>query len=241
MPISAGDERRTPAVTLTGMKPAAPETEKRFDPNIVDRAKGLLEAAQQAQTSAGRDYTSFTPGPMHGSWDAYGAASSTDTVSPQDKIDHAEQAVLDAERAQRKHAIGADKKDHSGKVPISKRTDRMTQEEYDALTPEQRAAVDFNAMLVQAVRTDRHQQEEYKPSDEQRAAYDQSVTDMFGQGGGSKMYAPATMAVLGQLGYQDNASDLDDFLRLKAAIKEKDLKRIDPMYGRETVDGGSAP
>lgn len=284
MPISAGDERRTPAATpppptpppdnptpdemylarwgvempktggqapttgadvgaligaLTGMKAGATPTEPKFDVNAVDRAKGLLEAAQQQRATVNSDYTQLTGQPeVHGSWDAYGATDATPAPpTPADKIDRAAQLVEESSRAQRKHAIGADKHDHTGKVPISDRTDRMTQEEYDALTPEQRQAVDFNAMLVTAVRKDRHNQDEYAPTDEQRAAYDASVQGMFGKGGGSKMYAPATMSVLGQLGYQDNASDLDDFLRLKAAIKEKDLGRLDPMAGREVVDG----
>jgi hypothetical protein len=97
--------------------------------------------------------------------------------------------------------------------------------------------VDFNAMLVQAVRTDRKNEDTYDQTDEQQATYDADVAAMFGKDGGSKRYAPATMALLGQLGYQDNAGDLDDFLRLKAAVKEKDIKRLDLQGDMVNVPG----
>lgn len=241
-PAATGADVAKLISALTGMKPGtmakAADKPQPFDVNGVDRAKGLLEAATQAQQAAGSDYTQVTtPQEFHGSWDAYGAKAVPSAPTGADKIARAEQGVADAERAQRKHAIGADKKDGSGRKPISKRTDRMTAEEYAALGETERAAVDFNAMLVQAVRTDRKNEDTYDPSAEQKATYDAGVDMMFGEDGGSKRYAPATMALLGQLGYQDDAGDLDDFLRLKAAVKEKDLARLDPQGEMVAVPG----
>jgi hypothetical protein len=210
-----------------------------FDQGAVDRARGLLASAQTE--AATPDYSKYVNPPRtdgEGRVAAYQQLAQMqnpqpEPLSPLDKVARAEKDLTEAERAQRKHAIGADKKDHSGRTPISKRTDRMTPEEYEALDPTQKAAVDFNARLVTAVRKDRHNQDTYLPAPDEQAAYDASVQEMFGKGGGSKMFAPATVAVLGQLGFKDDAGDLDDFLRLKAAIKEKDLGRLDVDYQQD--------
>lgn len=102
-------------------------------------------------------------------------------------------------------------------------TRRLTWEEYQALGPRQRAAVDFNAMLVQAVRKDRRLQGKYDATEEQRAKYDSSVEEMFGPDRGSETYAPETVGLLRQIGYDNDSADLDDFLGLGAAITSSDL------------------
>lgn len=131
-------------------------------------------------------------------------------------------ALDEALRAQREEAI-ADPKE--GK-PIRKRVDRLTLEEWEAMDPQQRAAIEFNAELVGAVRKDRRLEKEYDTDKEERAEYDKAVAAMFGEDGGSEKFAPETVALLSQLGYEDQSADLDDFLGLKMAVKAKDLDNL---------------
>lgn len=141
-----------------------------------------------------------------------------------------------SQRAERKQAMA------SG----GKRGDvyQMSWEDYQALTAQQRAAVDFNTMLVRAVRKDLRQQETYDPSVPGRAQYDDAVTNMFGADHGSKTYAPQTMALLQQIGFNDTNADLDDFLKLRAAITDKDLKGVQleavPGLADQALQGASA-
>lgn len=105
----------------------------------------------------------------------------------------------------------------------------MSWEEYNALTDRQRAAVDFNTLLVQAVRQDRRMNRLGKydwPSEQAEKTYDKAVERMFGSDGGSKMYAPETLELLNQLKIEDQDADLDDFLKLRTVVTEDDLKYI---------------
>jgi hypothetical protein len=175
--------------------------------------------------------------------------------------------VAEALRGQRIAAIGAEKKNPDKVVPIRKQVERMTQEEYAALTPAQRSAVDFNALLVNAVRKDRNA--DYgTPSEREQKRYDNNVRQIFGTDGGSDQYAPETVAVLKSIGYDGtttlgrseksttghgsaegseevSVADLDDFLNLSAGIREKDLKYIDlatsPAAGPSAVTGDINP
>ena len=108
------------------------------------------------------------------------------------------------------------------------KVEAMTTAEYEALTPEQRAAVDFNTLLVDAVNRDKSSQGEYKKTANatERAAYNETVEDMFGSGHGSELYAPATVAVLDQIKFDDTTKDLDEFLDLRAALTDKDVANI---------------
>lgn len=130
----------------------------------------------------------------------------------------------DALRFQRAHAIGMDK--GYAPKPIKKQVDKLTSREYNNMTPLQRAAVDYNTKLVKAVKTDRRLQDEYELDDMAQDTYDASVTKMFGDDGGSTTMAPATVEFLKTIGFSDESADLDDFLQLKASIKNKDLKSL---------------
>jgi hypothetical protein len=82
---------------------------------------------------------------------------------------------------------------------------------------------------VQAVRRDRRLDKRGVYDDvgeADRASYDAAVEESFGDDGGSTRYAPETMALLSQIGYNDDAGDLDDFLKLKAAVTDKDLSYL---------------
>jgi hypothetical protein len=125
----------------------------------------------------------------------------------------------DQERAERKAAL-------PGRGHL-KDVKPMSWDEYEALPEAQRAAVDFNTLLTNAVRRDRKLQDTYDPNDLQQETYRSAVIDMFGTDGNSKMFAPETMEVLQQLEIKDTAADLDDFLKLKVVITADDLKKID--------------
>lgn len=143
------------------------------------------------------------------------------TADRQEKVLKLRSNLDAAQRMLRAKSLGVNDDKPHGKVDV------MTWDEYNALPSAERAAVDFNTMLVRAVRRDKNLQAEYDPNKEQRATYDKAVEKMFGQDGGSDEYAPETMAVLRQIHFADSASDLDDFLGLKAAITAKDLKGYD--------------
>jgi hypothetical protein len=142
-------------------------------------------------------------------------------------VEEAQKLVALAERAQRAHAIGADVID-AKPIPIHKQVDRMTWDEYNALSPRERAAVDSNAQIVNAVRTDRANKDKYGAP---TAQYNETVEQMFGPGHGSETFAPAVVSYLDSIGFHDEAADLDDFLNLNAAIREQDLKHLDPTRG----------
>lgn len=110
-----------------------------------------------------------------------------------------------------------------------KRAFEMTREDYNRLSPEQRAAVDFNTMLVQARERDLNYDK--TASKEEQERYRALVDEIFGEDGGSSTYAPETLAVLKELDYKPDpdsklGDDLDDFLGLKMLIQEKDLGKI---------------
>lgn len=148
-------------------------------------------------------------------------------LSPeQDKADKARSAEED--RAEREKMLGIS----TGALTttpemLKEQLKQLTPEQYQHLSTRQRAAVDFNTMLATAVRKDLNRQDRYaKVSDQQKATYDESVKNMFGKEHGSDLYAPETMAVLRQLKIEDPTDDLDDYLGMKVAITEDDLKNV---------------
>jgi hypothetical protein len=103
----------------------------------------------------------------------------------------------------------------------------MSWEEYNALSEKQRAAVDFNTLLVKAVSKDNASQKIYDPTLDEKMAYEKGVEHIFGDDAKQPdEYAPETLSLLQQINYHDDAGELDDFLGLKAAITEEDLKHI---------------
>lgn len=153
--------------------------------------------------------------------------------------------ALDAERAVRMQALLSSDVGQ-GPKPNRRRpkeahgqVDRMSWEEYNALSDRQRAAVDFNTSLVEAVHKDKVSQDVYEPSSRQREIYDEAIVNMFGEDRGSERwgedtYAPETLSLLRQLKLDDAAGDIDDYLGLKSAITTNDLKYIPK---KDTVPG----
>lgn len=158
---------------------------------------------------------------------AYGAIDgSFDYARPPDEVVKAEAAQA---RLERQHALDIDAESLLTRKQVNRATDRMTWAEYNALSPAERAAVDFNGLLVRAVRKDARNQDVYEKtaSPEEKATYKATVEQLFGPDRGSETYAPETVAVLSQLDFADKNADLDDFLSLRTAVTADDLKLID--------------
>lgn len=104
----------------------------------------------------------------------------------------------------------------------------MTPEAYAKLTGTQRAAVDFNTMLAEAVRRDLQSGVAYGAERDVQLQenYDAQVEAMFGKDGGSDTFAPQTLALLRQIDFSDQRADLDQFLKMQAAVTDKDLKGL---------------
>lgn len=214
-----------------GTTAAAAAPKPSYDPNAIAAARAELAAILKLGEEA-------QPGVAGGAPPAAGARAGRVLVDvgAQDRyqadIDEA-QAKLDAAlNARRDEAlkVPGEKPQPEGSAPkpgnIAKQTEPMTWEDYNALTPLRRSAVDYNTSLTRAVRRDRQMQDEYSPGDQQREAYDKTVARLFGEDGGSDWYAPETVALLQQIKLNDPLADLDDFLNLKTAITEKDLRGL---------------
>lgn len=106
-------------------------------------------------------------------------------------------------------------------------TRELTTEEYNALNARQRAAVDANTALFNAVTADKQNAAGKKPDD----TYNQTVSELFGEGGLSDTYAPQTVALLQQMGIKNTFGDLDSYLNLSAMVTEEDLAAL----GAETL------
>ena len=100
----------------------------------------------------------------------------------------------------------------------------LSWEEYDALSPRARAAVDANTILLAAVRQDA---ESALPSSQGDADYLRGVEALFGKEGGSDTYAPNTLKALQDLGISNvETGDLDQYLSGGALLRENDLPGI---------------
>jgi hypothetical protein len=96
----------------------------------------------------------------------------------------------------------------------------MTWEAYNALTDAQRAAVDFNGLLVQARERDIGRQNPSMMAGDYTAVRDR----VFGAGGGSDAIGSDTLNLLDKMGLVAQGQDLDEFLSLDRAITLDELK-----------------
>jgi hypothetical protein len=165
-----------------------------------------------------------------------------------DLVRNARIDLANAERSRRMHGIGADVQgpvaaNKLSRSPAVGDVTKMTWEEYQALPEKQRAAVDFNTMLVQAVRKDKGNQKLYEEhtTDQQEKTYNAAVERIFGEDRGSDLYAPETVAVLKKIKFRDTEADLDDFLNLNAAITTEDLSHLKTMAGPTAFEAKASP
>lgn len=110
----------------------------------------------------------------------------------------------------------------------------LTTEQYNKLSERERAAVDYNTMLYQAVQKDLKNQSEYDSqiSEDARGRYQAATSELFGNDRGSDQYAPETVALLKQLELNDPVADLDDFLNLRAVVTDEDLNLLKAQVGQ---------
>lgn len=125
------------------------------------------------------------------------------------------------------------------KRPPTLKTRQLTWEEYNKLTDDQRAAVDFNTMLIQAREKDLNTDYAEFEGGGANQEYQEAVERMFGTRGSTETYAPETMAVLKSIDYEAASGEaLEDFLSLDAAISAKELKGFDTAP--DPIQGGLA-
>lgn len=97
-------------------------------------------------------------------------------------------------------------------------TETMTAEDYAALTPKQKAAVDLNTLLVAAVQRDMGVKRD------EGKKYDDRVKAVFGADASTiQPFAPNTLSLLEDIGYKDDDTKVTDFLKLKAAFDADDV------------------
>lgn len=117
--------------------------------------------------------------------------------------------------------LGADPVQPTPTVKSKNRSAPMTLKAYNALSPAQRAAVDFNTLLVGAREKDLNTS--YAPTQGETKKYDRTVEKMFGEEGGSETYAPETVGLLKSIDFKGVGQDLDEYLSLERAVSAKEL------------------
>ena len=125
-------------------------------------------------------------------------------------------------------------------------------EAYNRMTPEQRAAVDYNTAYYRAVEADTARQASgLEPDEVQRGKYDKATAAIFGENAGES-YAPDTVALLQSLGGVNKGANIDDYLNLGGAMTEVDillikqielkyLTKIKRLFNQLAEEGAKAP
>lgn len=106
----------------------------------------------------------------------------------------------------------------------------LTEEAYNKLTPDQRRAVDFNTLMIEARKKDFALMGETGDD-----AYNKRVAGIFGEEGGSERYAPNTIDLLERSGFRALGQDLDEYLSGERLIGMDELMNYTPATGGGTV------
>lgn len=142
----------------------------------------------------------------------YGGVRSPGQAEQQREDQAVEQAAMDAQaKRTTDKALGTGQRGRSKVLSLK---------EYKDLSPDQKAATDFNTLLSKAVASDR-KLDGAKASE----GYDSAEAAVFGKDQGDT-YAPATVALLNSIGFTSEDVDLDDFLKLKTAVNTTDLQGL---------------
>ena len=103
-------------------------------------------------------------------------------------------------------------------------TQELSDEEYNALNPNQRAAVDFNTAYMQAVQADRARADAgEEPDSVTRQQYAELAREMFGERGGDA-YTPNVVALLDSVGYRAPGANTDDLLEGLGGVSQRELE-----------------
>jgi hypothetical protein len=131
----------------------------------------------------------------------------------------------------------------SAQLTVKNEAAPMSWEEWEALSPDQQRAVEFNTLLVETREKDLNTKNIMDLSKEDRQKYDDQVLEMFGPGGGSETYAPNTVNLLAQVDFKAVGQDLDEYLSLERAVDVDELKdfKLEPgtveQLSKETIPG----
>jgi hypothetical protein len=98
----------------------------------------------------------------------------------------------------------------------------LSWEAYDKLSSDQKAAVDFNTLLVEARQADLQFPKSY--TEGAKKQYDMDVKSIFGEAGGSETIGYNTVALLKKIDFKAVGQDLDEFLSLERGISADELK-----------------
>ena len=105
----------------------------------------------------------------------------------------------------------------------------MTWEQYDALSPDQKAAVDFNARQVKARQKDLKMNlhgSGIPLKGEILDKYRANTVSIFGETGNSDVIALNTVELLKEIDYQAAGDDIDEWLALKHTVDSEQLKNF---------------
>lgn len=103
-------------------------------------------------------------------------------------------------------------------------TRELSDEEYNALNPNQRAAVDFNTAYMRAVQADRARVDSgEEPDSVTRQQYAELAREMFGEREGDA-YTPNVVALLDSVGYRAPGANTDDLLEGLGGISQRELE-----------------
>lgn len=145
-------------------------------------------------------------------------------------------AALGSINEDTKNAIGATSNEVTLEADdIEGMTEQLSWDEYAKLSDGERGVVNWNTMLTEAVQKDLSSQASYKKMDEdKREIYDKKVGKLFGDDRGSDFIAAETLDVIRQTNIDTEGLDVDDFLNLKVAFTEEDLRLVDDTWTADT-------
>lgn len=110
----------------------------------------------------------------------------------------------------------------------------LSTDEWNALSPQKQQAVLANFALYQAAEADK---KAAASADEADKSYLDTVSTIFGDKGGSDTYAPNTIRLLTELGYQDKTGDLDNFLNGQAVASISTIQNDQGLTDRQGAGG----
>lgn len=120
-------------------------------------------------------------------------------------------------------AKGDAKKLAEGRVETKNRAVPMTVEAYNKLSPDQKAAVDFNTALVEAREKDLNSGWMIRTAPKEGA---DAMRSIFGPDASTGGYPEHTLKLLERIGYKAPGSSLTDFLSLDMAVSADELKDL---------------
>lgn len=153
-----------------------------------------------------------------------------------EKQEAADQAEMDAAFQGFKQGIRATRRGVN-QGGSKERTKALTSEAYAAMSPQQKAAVELNSMLLAAIEADMpgadgkgvgHPNTGKPAKNEEGKQYQDAVEKMFTGEGKTAPYAPNTVGVLENIGWSGPATDLEDILSGKLLFTREDIQGLGP-------------